>query len=155
MKTLKTLAAVLAVGALMSGCASVSMGDPQRDASLKTFPVPADKAAIYVYRNENFGGAIKMPVTLDGKDMGSTAAKTYLYSEVEPGSHVLVSKTENDSVLKVDTVAGRIYYVWQEVKMGLIAARSKLQLVDEKEGQDGVKESKLAVVPPEQTASAK
>jgi hypothetical protein len=33
--------------------------------------------------------------------------------------------------------------VWQEVKMGAFAARSALHLVDEKTGEDGVKECKL------------
>ncbi|MGU7783240.1 DUF2846 domain-containing protein [Burkholderia sp. PU8-34] len=140
---------------ILAGCASVPMGDPQRDAELKTFKTPQEKAAIYVYRNESMGGAIKMPVTLDGKILGDTAAKTYLYSEVEPGRHQLVSKAENDSTLDVDTVAGKIYYVWQEVKMGIMYARSKLQLVDDTTGQDGVKESKLAVLKSEQAEAAK
>jgi hypothetical protein len=139
---------------IMAGCASVPMGDLQKDAALKTFSAPQDKAAIYVYRNESMGGAIKMPVVLDGKILGDTAAKTYLYAEVEPGPHQLVSKTENDSTLNVDTVAGKIYYVWQEVKMGMWAARSKLHLVDDETGQNGVKESKLAVMPSAQTATA-
>jgi hypothetical protein len=136
---------------ILAGCASVPMGDPQKDAALKTFSAPQEKAAIYVYRNESMGAAIKMPVALDGKILGDTAAKTYLYTEVEPGSHELVSKTENDSTLNVDTVAGKIYYVWQEVKMGMWAARSKLHLVDDEAGQNGVKESKLAVMPASQS----
>jgi hypothetical protein len=140
--------------AILAGCASVPMGDSQKDAELKTFPAPPDKAAIYVYRNENFGAAIKMPVILDGKVMGDTSAKTYLYAEVTPGAHQLVSKTENDSTISFDAVAGKIYYVWQEVKMGLWSARSKLQLVDEKTGQDGVKESRLAISASGQEAAA-
>ena len=128
---------------LLSGCASVPMGDVTRDAELKTFKPRSDKAALYVYRNESMGAAIKMTVLLDGKILGDTAAKTYLYTELEPGKHRLISKTENDSTLDFDAVAGRIYYVWQEVKMGLFAARSSLQLVGEKDGQAGVLESKL------------
>ncbi|WP_080406580.1 DUF2846 domain-containing protein [Burkholderia ubonensis] len=139
---------------VMAGCASVPMGDPQKDAALKTFSAPQEKAAIYVYRNESMGGAIKMPVTLDGQHLGDTAAKTYLYTEVEPGPHQLVSKAENDSTLNVDTVAGKIYYVWQEVKMGILYARNKLQLVDDTTGQAGVKESKLAVLPSVQDGKA-
>ncbi|KHK60149.1 lipoprotein [Burkholderia sp. A9] len=144
----------LTAGTLV-GCASVPMGDPQRDAELKTFSAPHEKAAIYVYRNESMGGAVKMPVILDGKILGDTAAKTYLYSEVEPGHHQLVSKAENDSTLDVDTVAGKIYYVWQEVKMGIMYARSKLQLVDDTTGRDGVKESKLTVLKSDQADAAK
>lgn len=128
---------------LLAGCASVPMGDAQQDASLKKFGAPQDKAAVYVYRNETMGAAIKMPVALDGKIVGDTAAKTYIYQEVNPGPHTLVSKAETDSTLNLDTVAGKIYYVWQEVKMGMWSAGSKLQLVDEQTGQAGVSESKL------------
>lgn len=140
---------------VMAGCASVPMGDPQKDAALKTFNAPQNKAAIYVYRNESMGAAVKMPVTVDGQVLGDTLAKTYLYTEVEPGSHELVSKAENDSTLKIDTVAGKNYYVWQEVKMGILYARSKLQLVDDQTGQGGVKESKLTVAPAAQASAAK
>ena len=133
---------------VMAGCASVPMGDPQRDAALKTFNPPQDKAAVYVYRNESIGAAVKMDVSLDGKPIGKTGAKTYLYEEVAPGHHQLVSEAENNSTLDFDVVAGKAYYVWQEVKMGVMYARNKLQLVDDQTGQSGVKESKLTVPAP-------
>jgi hypothetical protein len=136
-------AALAVLLVLLSGCASVPMADPAQDTKAKTFTVPADKAALYVYRNESMGGAIKMTVLLDGKLLGDTAAQTYLFSEIAPGNHQLISKAENDSTLNFQAIAGKIYYVWQEVKMGLMYARSQLQMVDEKTGQAGVLESKL------------
>jgi Protein of unknown function (DUF2846) len=83
-------------------------------------------ANIYVFRNEQMGAAIKMPVALDGKLVGDTAAKTYLLLQVPPGSHAIVSKTENDATLTVNAQAERNYFVWQEVKMGMMTARSLL-----------------------------
>ncbi len=132
---------------VMGGCATVQMGDAQMDAKLKNFVPPKDRAALYLYRNETFGAAIKMTVVLDGKILGDTASMTYLYTELEPGKHRLVSKTENDSTLDFEAIVGKIYYVWQEVKMGLWQARSHLQMMDEKTGQAGVIESQLAVAP--------
>ncbi len=41
----------------------------------------------------------------------TAASKTFRLLEVDPGSHTIVSKTENDAVLKVDAVAGRNYVV--------------------------------------------
>jgi hypothetical protein len=35
------------------------------------------------------------------------------------------------------------HYVWQEIKMGLLMARSQLSQVSEEEGKQGVMESKL------------
>lgn len=114
-----------------------------QDQAAKTYAVKPDKANIYVYRNEQMGAAIKMPVLLDGRAVGDTAAKTFILLEVAPGPHTIVSKTENDATLKVDALAGRNYFVWQEVKMGMMMARSQLHLVDEAQGKAGVAECNL------------
>jgi len=120
------------------------MGDAKQDAALKTFVIAKDKAGVYIYRNESMGAAIKMNVELDGQSIGQTAANTYLYKEVSPGKHTFTSKTENDSSIEVDAKPGTLLYIWQEVKMGLISARSKLHLVDQAQGQKGVLETRLA-----------
>src|SRR5262249_10831871 len=133
---------VFAFVVLASGCASVQMASESMDASAKTYAVKPGMANVYVYRNETMGSAIKMPVALDGRLVGDTAAKTFMLLEVSPGSHTILSKTENDSTVTVNAVAGRNYFVWQEVKMGMMAARSQLQLVDEATGKAGVAECK-------------
>ena len=142
-KRILTAGAIVIAAILATGCASVQMASEEKDAAAKTFVAKKDKANIYVYRNETMGAAVKMPVALNGKLVGDTASKTYMKLEVPPGEHTLVSKTENDSILRVNAVAGKNYFVWQEVKMGMFAARSALQLVDESTGMTGVKECKL------------
>jgi hypothetical protein len=141
MKKFLTLAAI-AIN--LVGCASVNMGDAQQDAAAKKFVAPKDNAGVYVYRNESMGGAVKMEVGIDGKPIGKTAAKTFLYKEVTPGKHTITSKAENTDALELDAKPGMLYYVWQEVKMGFMSARSKLQLMDETQGKKGVLETKLA-----------
>lgn len=133
------IAAALSIG----GCASVPMASLERDAAAKSFAVRPDKSNIYVYRNESFGAAVKLPIVLDGQAVGDTAAKTYLLLEVAPGRHTLVSKSENDSVLPLTTVPGKNYFVWQEIKMGMFSPRTALHLVEEPAGQSAVKECKL------------
>jgi hypothetical protein len=147
--TLQRLFAPLLVAAalLASGCASVPMGDPQQDKAVKTFSVKPGKAGIYVYRNENFGGAVTMDVFLNDRPLGQTAAKTFLFAEVEPGVHKVLGKAENESIMNVIAEAGRNYFVWQEVKMGIFFARNELKIVDEKTGQEGVLECSLAATP--------
>jgi hypothetical protein len=129
----------------ITGCASVPKGDPAQDAAAKTFVAPAaNKAGIYVYRNESMGAAVKMDVAIDGQALGQTAAKTYFYKEVAPGQHTVSSSAENTDTLQVDTKPGALTYIWQEVKMGVMYARTKLHLVSEDEGKKGVLESTLA-----------
>jgi len=134
---------IVVVAFVASGCVSVPMASAEKDVSAKTFATKPGKGNIYVYRNETMGAAVKMPVVLDGKLAGDTASKTYFLFEVAPGKHELISKGENDSVLPITVQAGSNYFVWQEMKMGLFAPRSLLQLVDDAKGRAGVAECKL------------
>ena len=135
---------VAVIASSLVGCASVPMGDAKQDAALKTFSAPTDKAGVYIYRNESMGAAVKMDVELDGKAIGQTAANTYLYKEVLPGKHTITSKAENSDSVEIDAKPGTLSYVWQEVKMGVLYARTKLHIVGEPEGKKGVLETSLA-----------
>lgn len=135
---------MLVGAAFVNGCASVPLASPERDSQAKSFGVKPDKSNIYVYRNESMGGAVKLPVVLDGKIVGDTAAKTFMLLAGDPGKHKLVSKGETDSILELVTQPHTNYFVWQEVKMGMWAPSSKLQQVDEATGKAGVAECKLA-----------
>ena len=141
---MKKFFAVALIASALVGCASVPMGDVQQDAALKTFSVPAEKAGIYIYRNESLGAAVRMDVEVDGNPIGQTAANTYLYKEVAPGKHTISSKAENSDAIEVDAKPGTLSYIWQEVKMGLLSARTKLHLVADDQGKKGVLETKLA-----------
>jgi hypothetical protein len=87
---------------------------------------------------------VKMDLLLNGRPIGQTAMKTYVVATLGPGFHRLDSVAESTSTLKISVNPGRVYYVWQEVTWGLLYARSRLHLVDERTGQAGVRECKLA-----------
>lgn len=143
--TLRFLALAAVVALLgLGGCASVPMASKQQDAAAKQFHAPADKSRIYLYRNETFGAAIRMAVSLDGKSMGQTGPKTYFMWDVAPGPHTIESLTENTSKLTLDTQPGQLYFVWQEVKMGFLSPRSALHSVNRQTGEQAVKECGLA-----------
>jgi Protein of unknown function (DUF2846) len=141
---MKKLLAVTILAMSVVGCSSIPMGDPKQDAALKTFTLPTDKAGIYIYRNESMGGAVKMDVAIDGQALGQTLKKTYLYKEVAPGKHTISSVAENTDTLDIDAKPGTLSYVWQEVKMGVMYARTKLSLMSAEEGKKGVLETELA-----------
>ena len=129
--------------AILSGCASVKTASTSADAKAKTFVTNPNQAKLYIYRNEFMGAALRMAVELNGKEIGKTGPKSYFAVDVAPGKHNIVSKAENDTSLEVMAEAGKNYFIWQEVKMGFLLARSKLQLVDEAQGKAGVRESQL------------
>ena len=120
------------------------MADEKQDQALKAFTVAPDKAGLYIYRNESIGAGVKMTVSVDGQTIGQTAAKTYLFREVTPGRHTVSSAAENTDSLEVNARPGTLTYIWQEVKMGMLYARTRLHLVDEATGRQGVRESRLA-----------
>jgi hypothetical protein len=151
MKTTIFLICIGVLGVLLfSGCAAhVPMAPNEADMAVKKFKEPTNgSAGVYIYRDEFFGAAIKMNIFVDDKFIGQTAANTYHYVEVAPGKHIFKGSSENDSIIDIEVMANKLYYIWQEVKMGIIYARNKLQLVDKVTGQEGVIKSKLAISGP-------
>ncbi len=128
---------------LLSACASVPMAPLDQDSKAKDFSSIPNKASLYVYRNESYGGGIPMSVSVNGKALGQTAAQTYFRLNLTPGKYNIESFAENVSNLPLTTEAGKNYFVWQEVKMGMWMARSILQQTDESTGRAGVMVSKL------------
>ena len=128
---------------MVSACASVPLAPPEMDMKAKKMTAPKNKALVYLYRHESFGAAMKMTVNVDGKYMGQTASKTYFMWLLKPGKHSVDSVTENRSSINLNARAGNTYYIWQEVKMGLLSARSKLHLVDREKARDDMEKCKL------------
>lgn len=128
---------------LLQGCASVQMASNEEDSAAKAFNAAPEKSTIYLFRDEFMGAAVTMDVYLDGKFQGFTGANTYFVWVVDPGEHEIKSIAENDEVVNLTTEPGKIYYIWQEVKMGLMSGRNKLTIVDEERGKAGVNASKL------------
>jgi hypothetical protein len=105
------MGAALLSAPLLSGCASVPMADVTADAQAKQFVTPKDAANLYIYRNETFGTAVKMPVLVDGMTVGDTVTHSYILKQVTLGSHTITSKSENDATLTLSTEEGKNYYV--------------------------------------------
>lgn len=142
-KTFRNLSFIILSLSLVA-CASVPMESPEKDAAAKNFKAQPGKARIYVYRNEFFGAAVRLKVKLDGKEAGMTASETFMLFDVPPGKHTVASETESGwDELALNCQSGKVYYVWQEVKMGMFHPNSKLHLKDAAEGRKGVQECKL------------
>jgi hypothetical protein len=123
-------AACLGITLLTTGCipgtigfpvaAVVPRASPEEDALAKTYQTNPSKAGIYIYRNDRLV-AYKAPVLLDNVWIGDNVPKTYIFRQVDAGTHVITSWTENDATLTLDAKAGNNYFVWQELKGGPFA----------------------------------
>ena len=134
---------LIAAAALASGCATAPMAPAERDQQAKAFQATPGAVNLYVYRNESFGAAISMDVIVDGHLVGTSVAKSYFLVQLKPGKHTVLSNAENVATLDFTGEPGHNYFVWQEVKMGLMRARNELHLVDDATGRAGVGECKL------------
>ncbi|NRR33793.1 DUF2846 domain-containing protein [Oxalobacteraceae bacterium] len=125
---------------VLSGCASVNKAPANVDAESKLFKANPTASQVYLYRNETLGAALSMPVTVDGQLAGNTGAHTFFKFDLPAGEHKFTSQG-NESLLTLSTVIGGQYFVWQEVKMGVMSGGSKLQVVPAEQGKKGVLES--------------
>lgn len=141
------LGSALLASLVLAGCSSVPMAPAEQDASMKQFSAPAaDKAGLYIYRNSFAGKALKKSVSLDGKVLGETANKVYFYKEIAPGKHVISTESEfSDNALTFQAEGGKNYFVRQYIKMGVFVGGAGVEIVDETEGMQGVRDSKLAI----------
>ena len=126
----------------LGGCASIVKAPAHLDNQAKKFKNSLNYSQVYLYRNESFGEAIPMTVTVDGKLAGTTGPYSYFKFTIEPGAHVFTSQG-NESVLNINTKKGKLYFIWQRVKMGVFYAGSNLQLVNESQGKKAVLECTL------------
>lgn len=109
----------------------------------KDYAVPPGKANVYIYRNESFGSLAALKVFIDDVFVGgTTGSKSYIVRALEPGTHTIVSRseTEGDAVLSIAMEAGKTYFVWQEVKIGVWGPRSALHRVSDEEGKSSLVE---------------
>jgi hypothetical protein len=105
---------------------------------------PADKALVYVLRPSMIGNKIQSKLAVDGDWKGTNRGNNYFYFTLGPGEHFFCSLAENHSVLKLDTEAGKTYYLQQHVRMGVMKARNELAIMTDDEGKKKLADAHLS-----------
>lgn len=148
---LKTITFTLAL--TLVGCASLPSPEQMRSevASYEVPQLPSEgKAMIYVVRPSGLGGLIRFNVFVDNKrpesEMGYTRSSQYIYFNVEPGDHQILSKAENWAETNVTVKAGDIIFLQQEPTMGILMARNSLFKLQDYEGKYHVKTLKEGTI---------
>lgn len=139
---------MLSVLLLVAGCASVPKAADSEDAAAKQFRPMSDKGRVYVYRSAFIGQLISIPIHINDKPWGQTQGKSFLVADLAPGEYTFLSKAENESTVKVQVEAGKLYFVWQEIVMGAFTPRAHLYLVDDSKGRHDVMQTSLLVPTP-------
>jgi hypothetical protein len=132
------------------GCASLPSNE-EIDNSIIGFELPKvpseGNAMVYIVRPSQLGFAIKFNVFVDEKKaeslMGSTTGGQYIYFEIQPGNHLILSQAENLAQCNLLSEANGIYFLEQVPAMGILFARNDLQVVKDNAGRYWVKKLKV------------
>lgn len=131
------------LGLLLTSTAWGQLSLDQKDSIARNLKPDSNKAIVYLIRPSVLGFAIRMDISCDSQYIGTTGAEKYIYTILDSGKHVFLSRSENKAWLDLVLEPGKIYYIEQQVKMGWIYARTKLKLLDEEEGKKILAKCKL------------
>lgn len=132
---------VLAIVVLLTGCAATSpILSSAHDQEAKKFKPSKSLANIYIYRNEFLGGALSKNLHINGKLIGTTGPETYFLLRVKPGKYEIYSDDNKEDNVTLKVKAKKNYFVWQEMKVGLLFHGTKLSVVEGSLGRKGVLE---------------
>ena len=99
-------------------------------------PTPADgKAMVYVLRPTMMGNKVQTKLAVDGDWKGVNRGNTYFFFELAPGEHYVCSKAENHNVMTLNIEAGKTYYLQQHIAMGVLKARTSIEVMPDDEAK--------------------
>jgi Protein of unknown function (DUF2846) len=140
------LFALLAGIAMLTACASAPSVEAMK-ADSANFKLPAgpysDYATVYVVRPSAIGFAVKFSVYVDQKDdkyfAGSTKGNQYIYFAMAPGTRQILSQAENLATCTINAEKGKVYFLQQTPRMGILFARNDLTVIQDFEGKYWIK----------------
>lgn len=132
----RTSLTLAAIGLLLGGCASGPKFTPDS-------AVPANRAAVYLYRPSAVGAAVSPAVTANGVPLAELKAEGYFVYRAAPGELELAQKTEASTSVTLDIKAGDTYYVKGSVGMGFFVGHPHLVIVANDVGMKEITECKL------------
>ena len=138
---------------IIFGCASLPNPD-QMKAEVATYQLPKlpqdGKAIVYVVFQESWYKGIRFDVFLDNQEpesgIGYNMGGQYIYFDLTPGEHKILSKAENWAEMNVSVKAGDIIFIRQEPYTGILNAKNKLLTLEDYEGKYFVKTLSTGII---------
>lgn len=119
MKPTVLVTLVLSFG-LMAGCASVAPPSGPQFTGVEMVPSP-DQAVLYIYRTEieyRQNKDLLLPAVLDSDTVVDLTANAYVAVTVQPGKHVIHSRTEKvDKTVELDVKPGDTLFLRVRYRM--------------------------------------
>ena len=128
-------------------CATVSKAPSGESNAAKSFDAPDDRGVVFLYRlGRAVGAASATQIKVNGLDAGGTGPGTFFRWELKPGKYTFLASTgESSATVALDVEAGKIYFVEQNVRIGLNEGRVTMKIQGEQAGKNAVQGSTLVV----------
>jgi hypothetical protein len=114
---------------LLAGCASNQQFVRFPDQKVRVED-PA-KGRIYVLRPSGISSASSMEIWDGNTHIGNTGSKSYLCWERPQGDAIISGREENVSTVSLWVKTNEVYYVFQHLRMGWLAARNELEVINQ------------------------
>lgn len=137
---IRTVLALAGIELFLGGCASGPKFTPDTG-------VPANRAAVYVYRPGTLGAAIQPHVTANGVPLAALKPQGYFVYRAAPGELELAAHTESTTSVTLDIKAGESYYVKGSIGLGFFVGHPHLVIVSNDVGAKEITECKLVETP--------
>jgi hypothetical protein len=115
-----------------------------QDSLIKNMAPIQDKAIVYIVRRGMMGAAIPFRLDCDSINIGWIGSGTFLYTILDPGVHMFKAQSENEFTLPMTLEPGKIYFLDEPARMGVMYAETKLKVLDEKEGRKSLDKCHLS-----------
>ena len=132
---------------LVFGCAGTSKAPAEDAEAAMAFQAPDDKGVVYLYRLGRAVGAANVSIVkVNSLEAGGTGPGTFFRWELKPGTYTFTASTgESSKTVQLQVEAGKLYFIEQNIRVGLSEGRVQLYEVDEETGKKGVKGKKMLV----------
>ncbi len=131
----------LLAGLLVAACAPLPPSP--EDFEAKRFAAVADKAVVYLYRQDPDFSEVPATFMLDDQLRGTTYQGTFYRIELPPGRHRIAGFAGDAGRLDFDAQPGRLYFIRQSVTRFTGFHQSFFHFVGEAQGRAGVLRAQL------------
>ncbi|MFN7887790.1 MAG: DUF2846 domain-containing protein [Betaproteobacteria bacterium] len=133
MKGRQSLLALVALAAVIAGCAS---GPKYQDVAKSIPALKPNEGRVFFFRSSSVvGAAVQADIRLNGTVVGTSIPGGFFYVDRPAGNYVAASSTETEKTLSFTLAAGETKYVRSSVGLGLLVGRVILELGDPKAAQ--------------------
>ena len=143
----RTLFLIMLALPLVIGCAGTSKAPSEDTEAAMAFEAPEGKGVVYLYRLGRAVAAANVSIVkVNSLDAGGTGPGTFFRWELKPGTYTFSASTgESSKTVQLQVEAGKLYFIEQNIRLGINEGRVQLEEVDEKTGKKSIQGMKMLV----------